>query len=349
MSCHGYRGQVDSSADHVERASFYFFEDSAYVFAEDADAEEDAAADEAEENDDRSPARNSTVFETSEDGISAVADAEERHEHACNEAHAQRHRRKGDGCGPGEGDHFSQGVIGFSSAARGALEFDGGLGEADPRDHSAHEAVCFAHGFERVEAGARDEAEIAHVSGEIGVDQRFHGAVEGPGGEAFEAGFAFAGDAATIDYVVTFTIFFDHLGDDFGGILQVGVDDDDGVAACFVEAGGDGSLVPKVSGHADDFDAGIEISPGKKEFEAVIGATVVNEDHFGFAAQFSKHQPETIAQGREGRFLVVDGNDDGKKSRRRTRNEDVMRGGHFGNGADFNHFEADMRRTIKLI
>ena len=88
-------------------------------------------------------------------------------------------------------------------------------------------------------------------------DKRLDTAIENFGGPALERCFSVAIRAHAIDHVITVEPFLIKLSDYFGRILQVGVDDDHGVARGMFQAGGDGHLVAEISGELNDANSGV--------------------------------------------------------------------------------------------
>ena len=76
---------------------------------------------------------------------------------------------------------------------------------------------------------------------------------------------------------VAFVPFFDEVGNDFGWVLEVGVDDDGGIALAVVHACGDGALVTEIARELDVCNVGVGGSGEFGPFEALVGAAIVDE------------------------------------------------------------------------
>ena len=76
---------------------------------------------------------------------------------------------------------------------------------------------------------------------------------------------------------VAFIPFCDEVGNDFGWVLEVGVDDDGSIALAVVHAGGDGALVAEITGELDVCNVGVGGSGEFGQREALVGAAVVDE------------------------------------------------------------------------
>ena len=130
-----------------------------------------------------------------------------------------------------------QRVVGVAGEARVALVLDRALREPDPRDHAPHVAVALGHLVEDVDDLAVEQAEVAGLARERDLGDPVHQAVVDLAGEQLEPGLAARGGPHAVDDLEAVAPALDHLGDDLGRILEVGVDHDDRVAACVVDAG----------------------------------------------------------------------------------------------------------------
>ncbi len=203
----------------------------------------------------------------------------------------------GDGV-EGEGDGFDEGVFGDAGVAGFADVFDGGLTKADPGGESAHVAVLFGQAVEGVDGFAVDEAEVTGVDGHFHFSDLAHETIKDVGEGFFEGRFAFALGADGVDDLVALLPFGDEIGDDFGGVLEVGVDDDGSIAGAVVHAGGDGTLVAEVSGELDIFDGGVVLGGEFDPFEAVVGAAIVDEEKFELVGKLIEEGGETLIEQR---------------------------------------------------
>ena len=185
----------------------------------------------------------------------------------------------GDGV-EGKGDGFDEGVFGDAGVAGFSDIMDGGLAKADPGGESAHVAVLFGHVVKGVEGFAVDEAEVTGVDGHFDFGDLAHEAIEEVGECFFEGCFAFAFGADGVDDFVAFVPFGDEVDDYFGGVLEIGVDDDGCIALAVVHAGGDGSLVAEVAGELDVVDGRVVLGGVFDPCEALVGAAVVDEEEF---------------------------------------------------------------------
>ena len=143
----------------------------------------------------------------------------------------------------------------LSPAARAlAVVEDRHLLAADPRHHAADEAMALGHRQQDVEHAPRHQAEVAGIERDVDVGHAADQAVEGGGGGALEQALAVALAALAVDHVGALIHQRHHVGQQLGRILQVGVDDQDALAAAHREAGGERQLVAVVAHqpHRDD-------------------------------------------------------------------------------------------------
>jgi len=134
-----------------------------------------------------------------------------------------------------------------------------------------------------------------------------------------DAGRDFAGDgvvdavlAPAAGEVVALVDFFEEIGDVFGLVLEVAIEGDDDGAGGFVEAGGEGGGLAEVAAEADDFEAGVGFDEVGEEVEGAVCGGVVDEDDFVLAADAFEDFSETVVERQDGRFFVVNWNDDRK-------------------------------------
>ena len=151
-----------------------------------------------------------------------------------------------------EAEHLAERVLRLSGEAPRAIVEHLGLLEADPGHHPAHEPVGLAQLAQRDDDPAAHEPEVARVERDLDRDHRGEDPVEPPRGDELEPGLPFAPAPPAVDDVEPLAPLRDHLEDDLGRVLEVGVHHDDGLAARVVDAGGDGRLVPEVSGEGQD-------------------------------------------------------------------------------------------------
>src|SRR5207245_145770 len=111
-------------------------------------------------------------------------------------------------------------------------------------------------------------------------------------------------------YIVALTDFFQQRGDVFGSMLQVAIHGDNYIPFGFVKAGRKRGRLSEIAAQADDFQVTVGFHEVGQEIEAAIGGGIVDEKDLVGALQLLQHRGETVVQGEDGRFLIVDGNHD---------------------------------------
>ena len=126
----------------------------------------------------------------------------------------------------------------------------------------------------------------------------------------FDSCFAFAFRADSMHDFVAFVPFCDEVGDYFGWVLEVGVDDDGGIALAVVHARGYGALVTEITGELDVCNVGVCGSGEFGPFEALVCAAVVDEKEVELLRKGVKEANDSLIEQRKILFFVEEGNDD---------------------------------------
>jgi hypothetical protein len=240
-------GLPGDTFDDVEGASLGLFVEAAEVFAHDAEDKKLDAGKEGDGGHETGPPGLDVSGEPPDEGVKEEGDGESAGAEADPTGDLEGFDGKGGDAVEGEAKHFGEGVVSFAGEAWGAVVDEGDLGEADPGNHAADEAVAFGHGVEDVEGAAGDEAKVAGVEGDGAVGEAVDEAVEEGGGAALEEVFAGAFAALTVDDIGALVHEVEHIGEQFGRVLEVGVEDENALAAADAEAGGEGELMAVVS------------------------------------------------------------------------------------------------------
>src|SRR5690606_148244 len=125
-----------------------------------------------------------------------------------------------------------------------------------------------------------------------------------------ECGFAVAAAALTVNHVETFAPPGDHLEDDFGRILQIGVDEHDRIAARMIEARSDRDLVAEIAGKLDDADLVVGRGELLHDLERPVLAAVVDIDDLVVElGQRLHHRRGAGMEGANALLFIVDRND----------------------------------------
>jgi hypothetical protein len=188
------------------------------------------------------------------------------------------------------------------------------LPEADPRHHAANETRLFGQRQERIERPPAHQPEIAGVERNGGIGHAVEQAVEGGGRYLLEQGFARALAADRVDHVgILRGHHRAHVRQQFGRVLQIGVDDEDLLARAQVEPGGQRELVAVVARQVDRDEVRIGGSEALHHRPAIVLRSVVDEQDLEILAH---RRPRRAGHARvklvETGGLVIAGDDDGQ-------------------------------------
>ena len=144
--------------------------------------------------------------------------------------------------------HLAERVVGLTRMPLGAVIGERHLAKADPGHHAADKARLLGQRQERVERAAAHQAKVARVERDRRVGHPVEHAIKGGRREPLEKRLALAAAANGIDHVRLLLGHRPaHLGEEFGRVLQVGVDDQHLLARAQVEPGGQRELVAVVA------------------------------------------------------------------------------------------------------
>jgi hypothetical protein len=110
--------------------------------------------------------------------------------------------------------------------------------------------------------------------------------------------------------VETFAPGAHHVGNEFGRVLQIGVDDHHGIAVGVVEAGAHRDFLAEVARQVDEGDARVSFPQRHEQRPCAVAAAVVDIDDFGAGAERIEHRSEPTVELRQYGLLVVDRDDD---------------------------------------
>ncbi len=238
----------------------------------------------------------------------AVGERGEREQGAEEARQAQRQRGERDDAVERESPELQGTVAGIARGALLDVVVHRRRPEADPRVHALHVARALGHRAERVDDGARHESEVTGPARHRDDRDAGEQPVEQVRGEAARRGIGRAVAAQRDHHVVAIVPLRDEIAHEFRRVLQVGVDRDDGIAACVVEAGGQRDLLAEVARQRDDANPRIARGEGGKHRERRITAAVVDEHRLDVDAERGKRVGGARPERREARSLVVAGN-----------------------------------------
>ena len=102
-----------------------------------------------------------------------------------------------------------------------------------------------------------------------------------------------------------------ELADFLGSILKVAIHDDTPIASHVIKAGGDGVMLPEITGKIDPSNAGLLPGQGLNDLPRVIGATIIDEDNLEGIRQLGQAMDQSMAQLAKVEFFSVDGRNNG--------------------------------------
>ena len=263
--------------------------------------------------------------------------------------HPQGDEREGEEPVGGQGQQLPEAVLGGPRRPRGALVRERPLAEARPRAQAPHEHAVLGHGVDDVDDAPVHQAEVAGVEGHRDLGGRAQDAVEGAVQQALERPLLALLPLAVHDLVALPPVR-EARGDQLGRVLQVGIEDRDGLAARPREPGRDRGLVPEVAREAQDLEAGVGGAQGREPLVGAVPGTVVDEHDLPRHADSREGGKQALLEQGQDRDLVVAGDDDAQEAALEARHgliltpfsaEELSTHGHVAAGG---RAEAIMRR-----
>ena len=173
--------------------------------------------------------------------------------------------------------HLAERILGLAGEALLPLIVQGHLAKADPAHHAADEAMPLRHAVELVERPAAHEPEVAGIDGDLDVDEAVEQPIEQDRGELLERRLAAALAALPVDDVRALVHQLHHAGEELWRVLQVRVDDQDALAAAYVQARRQRQLVAVVARQAHADDVGVVAAQLADDRPGAIGRPVVHQ------------------------------------------------------------------------
>jgi len=190
---------------------------------------------------------------------------------------------------------------------------DGRLAKSRPGYQAPDKAAVFAATTEMLDGPTVHQPKIPGIRRDIYVTQPADNAVEQPGGKTLDNAFARPGSPLGKNNLVALLPFLNELGDEFGRVLKVGINNNDSVAGGVIDAGGGGDLMAKISAEEDVFDVSVPLDKLGDDAAGLVGTAVVDEDKLVAFGSGSLQAIETLKKGRQTLLLVIDGNDYGNQ------------------------------------
>jgi hypothetical protein len=166
--------------------------------------------------------------------------------------------------------------------------------EANPRDHTSNEPMAFSHGSERQHGFPAHEAKVARVCGNANATNPLEKSVEQGSRGLLEKRLAVSAPSLAIDNVIALPGPLQHGGNDFRGILKVGIDDANKLAVGPIQTSGQRGLMTEITAEVDHLD---KVVPARCLLEKACGAvarSVVDEYEFDNPrGKFFAHEAES--------------------------------------------------------
>ena len=167
--------------------------------------------------------------------------------------------------------------FGSARAPAGRLERHVGPIESDPRHHAAQEAMPLRHRAYRLVRSRRKQAEVGRPGDDGRLAEPIDQPIESLRGGPLEPGGAFGLLSNRRHHVMAPPPERDHLRNQSGGMLQVGVHHHHRRSDCHVEAGRERNLMPAVSGQRKHPQALVRVREAVQTLERRVGTAVVDE------------------------------------------------------------------------
>ena len=179
------------------------------------------------------------------------------------------------------------------------------LVEAYPAEHALGVALALAHALQGVDAAAVQQAEVAHILQHVKARRALQQFVELDGQPLAQPTLLASRAAPRIHILVALFPILEHLGNECGRVLQVGIDDDHAVAGDIVKAREHGDLLAEVARQVHIVDAFVLLPQLLQDVQRVVGTAVVDEHDFPLIVGQSLHEFHQFRIEQRQRFLLV--------------------------------------------
>lgn len=112
---------------------------------------------------------------------------------------------------------------------------------------------------------------------------------------------------------IPFFPFRDHLGDERGRVLKIGVEQHGGFAVRMVETSRDGLFLAEVAAEADEFDARVTRTIANELGVGIVLAAIIHSDDFPVRRYGFKDGQNHFEECIDHRRFVIHRHDDGKQ------------------------------------
>jgi hypothetical protein len=170
--------------------------------------------------------------------------------------------------------------------------------------------MALGHGGQQVEHTAGDQPEVAGIERDLDIGHAADQAIEGGGGGALEQALAVALTALAVDHVgaplpVHSVHERHHVGQELGRVLQVGIDDQDALAAAQGEPGGERELMAVVAHQAHRDDTRVLRRGLGHDLPGAVVAAVVDQHDLALPADAIQYGADPAQELGQDVLLVV--------------------------------------------
>src|SRR5580704_7019455 len=276
-------GRADAHAlfDQIEGPPFYFGEDAANVFAEDAKRQQLNSGKKGNRNNQRSVAWN---IDAKDDGADQIETRQCQRQQRCGQSdiapHLERHCRKGHESIERQMRQFAIAEFGHAVDTRLDIERHADRSESDPGIKAFGKSRVLAHRAKRRDGPRVEEPEIPGALRKPRVSDRTKELIktlrQNPPQRAIDGSI----DALAEDILVALAPARDKGLDQLGGILQIGVQDDRRGPPCMIKARRYGDLLAEIPAQRKRANARVRVMGGAQIFERIVGRAIVDKNDF---------------------------------------------------------------------
>ncbi len=167
--------------------------------------------------------------------------------------------------------------------------------------------------FQRVDDSAAHEPEIAGIARHRQVAHLFHHAIERRRREFLDRRLAGTIRTRAVDHVEAFAPARDEFGYQFGLVLQVRIDDNDGIGIDMIDARRQRELLAEIAAQLQRRDARIGQAQRLHDVPGIVAASVVDVENAAIKIERIENEPETALEFAQAIAFVVGGDDDGER------------------------------------
>ncbi len=155
------------------------------------------------------------------------------------------------------------------------------------------------------------QPEVAGINRDIDIGDSVDDAVKQLGREELEPAFALARGTDGVDNLKASLPALDHFEDQFGRVLQVGVNQDDGVTGRVVHARRNRGLMAEVASKVNHLDARILLGQRVHHLHRAVTTAIVDQHQLPRLASRVHDFGDARVEDIEVALFIVDGRDDG--------------------------------------